>query len=251
MRERRRRAHGHVERAAAAARDVGERVEEQDDVGVPLRVLLVHVAARRAARVARQLMRRTRSPGAHSRMSANSMPSPLRPRGLVADEDLRLERREHRAQRLDARIDAQRLRRADLRLPRVEAEPVARAHEHRPDRERAPALAAQVRSSVRGLASTTRARIARLRRAARRGSGRKTSTRSAPAGRASSTRRRGRPRPRARAPGRATSVAGDLRVARERGADDRRERERRRERDELDAAERRGRRARPNAASPA
>ena len=59
--------------------------------------------------LARQLIVRTRSPGVHSRMSANSIAFALRARDLVADVRLRLVRREQRVQRLDARIDAQRL----------------------------------------------------------------------------------------------------------------------------------------------
>jgi len=46
-------------------------------------------------------------------------PLGFRARGLVADEGLSLERCEDRAQRLDARIDLQRPRCADLRLMRV------------------------------------------------------------------------------------------------------------------------------------
>src|SRR2546422_2326085 len=58
-----------------------------------------------------------------------------RARDLIADEDLRLERREHRAQRLDRRIDPQRLPHPYLGLPGVEAEAVASADEHRPECE--------------------------------------------------------------------------------------------------------------------
>src|SRR5690348_13754596 len=65
------------------------------------------------------------------------------PRDLVADVDLRLQRLEQRAHRLDARVDAQRPAGADRRLPRVEGERVARADERRPDPKRAPAVAAQ------------------------------------------------------------------------------------------------------------
>ena len=50
--------------------------------------------------LARQFTRRTRSPDANGRRSANSIPSPVRARDAVAGEQLRLERREQRAQQL-------------------------------------------------------------------------------------------------------------------------------------------------------
>jgi hypothetical protein len=67
----------------------------------------------------------------------------LRARELVADERLRLERSEQRVHRLDARIDAQRLSSPCVRFPRVEAEAVARAQQHRADGKRTPARAAK------------------------------------------------------------------------------------------------------------
>src|SRR4029077_16078367 len=63
------------------------------------------------------------------------------PRDLVAGEDLRLERRDERYERLLAREDAQRARLAGAALPRPEAEHVAGAEEQRADRERSPPVA--------------------------------------------------------------------------------------------------------------
>src|SRR5207248_9501430 len=95
MRERRRRAHAQVEGPASAGLRVGERVEKEDDVGVALGALFVHpqlAAARRRAPVdsARAIARR---PGADV---GELDPVALRPRDLVPDEDLRLERDEER-----------------------------------------------------------------------------------------------------------------------------------------------------------
>src|SRR5947209_20152764 len=117
MRERRRRAHAQVECSAAAKLRVGERVEEEDDVGVPLRALLVDpqlAAARRRAPVdaTRAVAGR---PGANVR---ELDPVALRARDLVPDEDLRLERDEERVERLDAGIHAQGRATAEPRLPR-------------------------------------------------------------------------------------------------------------------------------------
>ena len=66
------------------------------------------------------------------------------PRDLVPDENLRLERRHQRAERLLGRVDAQPLRLAGPPLPRADAEQVAGAEQHRPDRVRTPALAMQL-----------------------------------------------------------------------------------------------------------
>ena len=59
---RRRRTHGAVERALLERACLGEAVEEDDLVGVPLGVALVHDQLARRA-LARQLIERRRSPG--------------------------------------------------------------------------------------------------------------------------------------------------------------------------------------------
>ena len=99
VRERRGGAHGQVERALALAPHLGEAVEEEDDVAVPLRVLLVHVqlaAARADAPVhaAHAVARRERPQvGELDALAAGA-------RDAVAGERLRLERADERAQPL-------------------------------------------------------------------------------------------------------------------------------------------------------
>src|SRR5581483_5686946 len=113
-------AHGRVERAARAAPDVGEGVEEEDDVCVPLWMLLVDPE---------RVPSRARAPvDAAEPVAGLPLPEireldPLGPRArrLVADEDLRLERRDERPQRLRRRVHAQRLPRPEGRLPAVKA----------------------------------------------------------------------------------------------------------------------------------
>ena len=101
----------------------------------------------RAARaLARQLIERTRSPGANSRRSANSSPSPFCARDLVAGERLRGDRRDDPAQRLGQRVDAQRVRPVEPRLPDEQAEPVARAQSDVAELVVAPAHAAEPRA---------------------------------------------------------------------------------------------------------
>ena len=87
--ERRGRADRQVERALVAAPRLGERVDEQDHVGVPLGVALVHpqVAAPRARPPVDALQRVARRP----RPDVGELdPLALRPRDLVARDDLRL-----------------------------------------------------------------------------------------------------------------------------------------------------------------
>ena len=143
MRERRSRAHGAIVRAPALDAHLGEGVEEEDDVGVPLEVLFVDPD--RAAERGRAPVDAAQ-PVAGLPLAKIGELDPLaaRPRDLVAGEDLGLERRDERAERLLARVGEQRLRLARLALPRAEAEHVAGADEHRPDRERAPAVAPQL-----------------------------------------------------------------------------------------------------------
>src|SRR5581483_8343665 len=117
-----------VERPASAGVDVGERVKEEDDVGVALGMLLVHPQLAAAC---------GRPPVDAPRAVA------LCARDLVPDEHLRLERRQQRVQRLDARVDAQRLASADAPFPGVEAEAVVRADERRAEDERPPADTAE------------------------------------------------------------------------------------------------------------
>ena len=99
-------------------------------------------SSRRSA-LARQLTRRTRSPGCHSRRSANSIPSPrARATWLPAKTCVSSGATSERSVS-SRRVDAQRLRARRAAPPTSEAEPVAGADEHRPERERAPAVAAQ------------------------------------------------------------------------------------------------------------
>src|SRR6478609_1334322 len=155
MRKRSRRPHREIERPVTADPDVGQRVEEEDDVGVPLGVLLVHEQLATAG---------ARAPvdAAHpvARLPVTDVGEldsvAARARELVADEDLGVERLEEGAQRLDARVHAQRLSPADSGLPRVEAEPVGCTYEDWAEHECAPALASHVELEC--------ARLARLER---------------------------------------------------------------------------------------
>ncbi len=141
--ERRGGAHGAIVRAPPLGAHLGEGVEEEDDVGVPLWVLLVD--PERAAERGRAPVD---APQPVPRLPLAQVgeldPLAAGARDLVAGEDLRLERGDERAKRLLAREDAQRLRLARIALPRAKAEHVAGAEEHPPDREHPPALAAQL-----------------------------------------------------------------------------------------------------------
>ncbi len=235
MGERGRRAHRQVERAATRRVHVRERVEEEDDVGVALRMLVVHPqpATARARPPVDAPHAVAGLPLAHV---GELDPVAFCTRDLVADEHLRLERRQQCAQRLDARVHAQRRLPAEPGLPRVEAETVARTNENRPDRERAPALAADRHREHARLARREhdRPRIAHLRTEL---AGQRQKHVDAPAAVRRAQLERGLD-----VLALERTLAGeqerrlDLRVASERGGCDGRERERGGERDELDPA---------------
>ena len=176
--------------------------------------------------------------GLPRRTSANSIPVALRARHLVADEHLRLVRGQQRVQRLDARVDAESSRAAGLRLPGVEAERIAGAHEHRADARTRPSgrSAAAARATASRPAASRDARRLRPDRRQLVGSDeqdigprgavrRRQASIVAPTCSSSSTR--------SRSMRSSTSICGSRASA---GADERGERERSRERNELHPA---------------
>ena len=173
MGERRGGAHRAVVRAPSLGAHLGEGVEEEDDVGVPLRVLLVH--PERAAQRGRAPVDAPH-PVARLPLAEVGELDPLAagPRDLVAGEDLRLERRDERAERLLARVDAERAA-ARPRRPPTSGGRARRGRGRAAARpERAPALAAQLqldRLAPRRHAGGPRVR-GRPRRSARAAAGR-------------------------------------------------------------------------------
>src|SRR5207247_11103761 len=99
MGEGRRRTHCGIERAAAAAAHVREGVQEENDVRVPLRMLLVY--PERPAPRARPPVDAADTVSGRILPQVRELDSvSSRARHLVPDEHLRLERSEQRVQRL-------------------------------------------------------------------------------------------------------------------------------------------------------
>ena len=109
VRERRRRAHRAVVRAPAVRAHLGEGVEEEDDVGVPLLVLLVH--PERAAKRGRTPVDASHTVARLPLAEIGELdPLTAGSRDLVSGEHLCLQRRHEGVERLLARVDPQRLR---------------------------------------------------------------------------------------------------------------------------------------------
>src|SRR5205085_3158012 len=143
-RQRRRGAKREVESRLAVTRGLREGIEEEQHVGVSLRLLLVHpeLAAAR---------RRTPVHVAHA-VAGNEQPQvgeldPLTalPGDVVAAEYLRLERPQQIADRLLARIHLERRAAVGDPLPREEVELVTRTQEDTSDHVAAPSLAMQAK----------------------------------------------------------------------------------------------------------
>ena len=118
---------------SAVAR-LGEGVEEDDRRPCSARgaVSFTQGSPRRA--VARQLMRRMRSPGTNGRRSANSIPSP-RMRGTWLPADACVSSgASSRSTLLAARVDLQRLRQLELLLEDEQAEAVLHPEQKSPTR---------------------------------------------------------------------------------------------------------------------
>ena len=188
-----------------------------------------HSSPRRA--LARQLIRRTRSPGTNCRRSANSIPSPFSRATRLPGEDLRLERRAGLLSRLGTRVDLDReleveaalvaarpkRSRATGRPRRRCTRPSARS-ESRYSSSRSPPRDPQ-RDGVLAVREREALREVEPRAAAR--SGRR------------STVGASRPRPRSRAPARARARTPDRGVSASASPAPATQRERRREHDQL------------------
>src|SRR5919198_257963 len=140
-RERRGGAERVVQRARAGLAELGERVEEDDDVRVPLGVVLVHPQL--PATRARAPVDAADAIAGDERPQVGELDSlPLLPRDVVAAEDLRVVRAEQRPDQLLARVDLERRAPVELLLPPDEREGVASAEEDAAERVPAPAVAA-------------------------------------------------------------------------------------------------------------
>ena len=89
-----------------------------------------HSSPRRA--LARQLIRRGRSPGTNRRRSANSIPSPFSRATWLPENTWVSSGPQQRLHRLGPRVDLERLQPLEPRLVGEQPEPVVRAHEQVP-----------------------------------------------------------------------------------------------------------------------
>ncbi len=155
MRERRGGADGAVVRAPPLRPHLGERVEEEDDVGVPLGVLLVdpELAAQRARAPVDAPDAVAGLPGAKI---GELDPFAAHARDLVAGEDLRLERRA-RASGASPRAD----RRAAAAVRRTAAFPGAEGRERRGARTSSGPTESAPQRSQRSVSSIVRSSFGR------------------------------------------------------------------------------------------
>ncbi len=147
----------------AAAAGLGEGVEEDDDVGVPLRMGLVH--PRLAAPRGGPPVDAADAVAGHERPQVGELdPLAARARELVAGEGLRLERPQQLSQLLAARVDLQRAPPLERLLEDEQPEAVVRAEDEVADEVGAPALAAERVARARAARPACKPQQLRVRR---------------------------------------------------------------------------------------